>query len=892
MKPLLKKLVIAGVTSVLSLALVGAVGLLGAYVYLVPRLPSIESLKDVKLQVPLRVYASGGELMAEFGEMKRSPLTYEEIPDQVIKAFLAAEDDRFFEHPGVDYQGILRAAIHLVLTGRRTQGGSTITMQVARNFFLSREKTYLRKLNEIFLALKIEHELTKQEILELYLNKIYLGNRAYGIGAAAQVYYGKQIQDLDISQMAMIAGLPKAPSRYNPLANSRRAMERRNYVLRRMHELHFITDEQYQHALAERDTSSYHGQSVEVEAPYIAEMVRAAMVQRYGNDAYTQGYRVYTTVDAKRQAAANKSLRDALVAYDMRHGYRGPERHVDPLVDAAPAAWDDLLGQIHTVGGLKPAMVVQVDDQSVDAYLESGRMIRIPWSGLSWARPYVDDNHRGPQPKTAADILKAGDLIRVRQKKAGCWQLAEVPAVSGALVSLRPRDGAIQAMVGGFDYYRSKFNRVVQAERQPGSSFKPFVYSAALAKGYTAASIINDAPVVFDDPGLEATWRPENYSGHFFGPTRLRVGLIHSRNLVSIRLLRAIGIGYALRYVKRFGFDPQHLPHDLSLALGSGSLTPLQLARGYSVFANGGFRIEPYFIDRVYGPDGHLLLQTQPLQACPHCDTDQGDQSGQGGATETARDASAASQAANATKIPEPGEDILMPVAVTASGASSTAGNSSVDKDGFHMPGAPPPNFAASGISAKGAGGPNGGPGAGAAGGGASLAPLRPAPRVLTPQISYLMTTMMRDVIRHGTGRGARVLHRRDLAGKTGTTNDQRDAWFSGFNADTVTTAWVGFDSPRPLGGHETGARAALPMWIEFMRAALKGEPEKPLEQPPGMVSVRIDSKTGKPAPAGDPHAIFEIFRADHVPKASTSNAPDTDQGEQKNDSAIPEQLF
>ncbi len=829
MRPRLQKFLAFGLGSLFTLFLIGALGAIGTYAYLAPKLPSVDMLKDVQLQVPLRVFTRDGRLLAEFGEMKRTPLHYKQFPPQLIHAVLAAEDDRFFEHPGVDYQGIVRAAVHLAATGVRSQGGSTITMQVARNFFLTREKTFLRKINEIMLALKIDHELTKEEILELYLNKIYLGNRAYGVAAAAQVYYGKDLADLSLAQLAMIAGLPKAPSRYNPLADAHRALLRRDYVLGRMRELGFINDAQYAAARSSGVTASYHGQDREVEAPYVAEMARAQAVNRFGEDAYTAGYNVYTTITAPLQTAANRSLRDALIAYDQRHGYRGPEAHADFLDLDADATGPAGLESFPTIGGLVPARVLQVDDDAaaVYAYTAEGRVAYIAFDHMDWARPALPDGGFGPRPSKPSDVVQAGDVIRVRAASDGCSELVEVPEVSGALVSLRPQDGAILALVGGFDFYQSKFNRAVQAQRQPGSNFKPFVYAAALDKGFTPATIINDAPVVFDDPGLEDTWRPENYSGRFFGPTRLRQALIHSRNLVSIRLLRSIGVGYAIHYVSRFGFPTDHLPRNLSLALGSGAITPLQLVSGYAVFANGGYRVQSHFIDRIENSDGEVVYRPNPPQACPDCEEASGD--GEGKPVKVAA--------------PEP-----TPPAVPDDGSAAAA---------------PPP--------------------------------IVPAKRVLSPQTTYLMTSILRDVIRHGTGRGVLRLGRSDLAGKTGTTNDQRDAWFSGFNADIVTTAWVGFDTPRPLGTHETGARAALPMWREYMGAALEGVPETPLKQPRGLVTVRIDAETGRLASADDPHAMFETFRADQVPKpapgAVTHNYEGSG-GTPQESTGLTEQLF
>jgi penicillin-binding protein 1A len=784
----------------------GLVVLAAAFMFIAPELPPIERLKEVQLQVPLRVYASDGNLIAEFGEQRRKPIHYDELPQVVIDAILATEDDRFFEHPGVDYQGLLRAAVELIRTGEKRQGGSTITMQVARNFFLSSEKTYLRKLTEIFLALKIERYLTKQEILELYLNKIYFGQRAYGVGAAAEVYYGLPIEQLSVAQVAMIAGLPKAPSTNNPVSNPERALERRDYILGRMYVLNFINSEQYQQALAEPDNASLHTATIGVEAPYVAEMVRAHMVETYGQDAYHAGYRVITTLDSARQRAANSALRGDLLAYDRRHGYRGAEDQVELFSDQSEEDYRQLLQGRPTVGGLKPALVLELGDQSANVFVEDVGLVELSWEAISWARKFETANRRGPEPERAADILAAGDVIRVVEDKETGWKLAQVPQVSGALVSLRPQDGAVQALVGGFDFYTSKFNRASQAQRQPGSSFKPFVYSAALEKGYTLASVFNDAPVVFDDPSLETTWRPENYSGKFYGPTRVREALTHSRNLVSIRLQRAIGPGYAARYVQRFGFRADQIPRDLSLALGSGSATPLEMARAYSVWANGGFYIEPYFIQEILDPQGEALFTANPAVACLECEQE---------------DTELKEAAANRT------------TEVLPAAADSRHG-SIVEQAEEELLSEPEPVY---------------------------------AERVVPYDIVYLMTSMMQDVIKRGTGRRAMSLGRTDLAGKTGTTNDQRDAWFCGFNSQLVTTVWVGFDRVQPLGNGETGSRAALPMWIDYMANALNDVPPSTLPQPPGLVTVRIDAKTGLRLPPGEAGGLFELFRPEHVPE-------------------------
>jgi len=808
----LRYLFLAGFISIT----VGVLVLGATYLYLAPDLPDIETLKDVKLKLPLRVYARDGALIAEFGKERRTPVHFNDVPDLMIKAFLAAEDDRFFTHPGVDYQGLIRAAVHLIKTGQKGQGGSTITMQVARNFFLSREKTYLRKINEIFLSLKIEHELTKAEILELYLNVIYLGNRSYGVQAASQVYYGRNVHELSLAEIAMIAGLPKAPSRYNPVVNPKRALLRRNYVLGRMRSLEFITEEQYQQAKQTSVVASLHGLKLQVDAPYIAEMVRSEMLNRYGQDIYIKGYRVYTTIDSQSQAGANAALRKALLAYDKRHGFRGAERHFPELIGKEKIEWDQVLADIARVGGLKPGIVEKVEDKQATVYLGNGQQVIVGWDGVKWARVYIDVNQRGPELKSVSEILMPGDMIRIEPADKDKWQLSQIPKVAGALVSLAPKDGRILALTGGFDYFYSKFNRVTQAHRQPGSSIKPFIYTAALAKGFTPASIFNDAPVVFDDPALESTWRPENYSGKFYGPTRLREALVHSRNLVSIRLLREIGIGYTARYLKRFGITRDMIQRDLSLALGSGSVTPLDLASAYTVIANGGFRVTPYFIDRIEDDDGSVLFRSNPAIACVECEAEQ-------------KKAPASLPADSATTPPEQ--------------------------------------------------------------------PVNLAKRTLSAQNAYLIQSIMRDVVKRGTGRGALRLGRRDLAGKTGTTNDQRDAWFSGFNGDVVASAWVGFDKVQPLGNRETGGRAALPMWVDYMRVALKGVPETVLKQPVGMVTVRIDPVTGLLANATTRNAIFETFLAGKLPVRSDDtnterNSPNTGSNTQNNGSGQPDIIF
>jgi len=779
--------------------------IVAAYFYISPELPPIERLRDVQLQVPLRVYTQTGELIAEFGEQHREPVRYEQLPQAVIDAILATEDDRFFQHPGVDYQGLVRAVVKLIRTGEKRQGGSTITMQVARNFFLSREKTYLRKLTEIFLALKIERYLSKQEILELYLNKIYFGHRAYGIGAAARVYYGADIDQLTISQIAMIAGLPKAPSANNPVSNPKRALQRRNYVLKRMYSLDFIDIDTYNESRQEPDNASLHKAAVELKAPWIAEMVRSYMREHYGDDAYTAGYSVYTTISMVRQRAANAAVRKGLLDYDRRHGYRGVIRRIERIDELDDEQLASELKNVRPYGGLVPALVTGVEEQAAQLRLRDGSAIELDWEGLAWARRYITVNQRGPKLKQADEVLARGDIVYVQPQEER-WRLAQLPNVSGALVSVRPQDGALQALVGGFDFYLSKFNRAVQAQRQPGSSFKPFIYSAALNKGYTVASLFNDAPVVFDDPSLETTWRPENYSGKFYGPTRMREALTRSRNLVSIRLLRAVGPGYASRYVQRFGFRPEQVPRDLSLALGSGTATPLEMARAYSVWANGGFYTEPFFIEEIRDARGDVLFRTNPAIACDDCQTDEKDE-----------------ESASV----EPQEPVL---------TETVAAEQTM----------PEPVY---------------------------------AKRVVDAANVYLMTSMMQDVVRRGTGRRAMALGRKDLAGKTGTTNDQRDAWFCGFNAQLVTTVWVGYDRVQPLGNGETGSRAALPVWVDYMREALKEVPETVLSQPPGLITVRIDPQTGLRMPPGQPGGLFETFRPEYAPRQYSQPAADGERG-------------
>jgi penicillin-binding protein 1A len=814
---------------------------IGVYLFLAPDLPSIESLRDTRLQVPLRVYARSGELIAEYGEYRRIPVAFDDMPPLVEDAFLAAEDDRFWEHPGVDYQGLIRAAVELALTGEKRQGGSTITMQVARNIFLSSEKTYKRKLLEIFLALKIERELSKREIFELYLNKIYLGNRAYGVAAAAQVYYGKNLADLTSAQTAMIAGLPKAPSRFNPLANPERALLRRNYVLRRMKELDFIDEATYEQATQEPVTAQLHTAEVVPGGQYLGEMVRSDLYERFGDTIYTEGFSVATTLDADLQAAAVWALRDTLLDYDRRHGWRGATAHIDLPQDGSDPFAEGLV-EADITGGLVRGVVVDVEEKTATVLLPDELRVEIPWEGLEWAVAYRGVNSRGKAPEQAADVLSVGDVVRVEPREGGTFWLAQVPQVEGAFVAISPLDGAILAMVGGFDFFKSKFNRAVQAERQTGSGFKPFIYSAALENGFTTASLINDAPVVFDDPALEATWRPENYSGRFYGPTRLREALVKSRNLVSIRLLRAIDVGPAIRHAAKFGFDPALLPRDLSLALGSCTQTPLAMARGYAVFANGGFLIEPYYIESLDDADGQVIESAHPVIACEDegCEQYIQERAAAARQPETEPESEEAQTAENVTEqetAQDSGEADAEQEQAQAGDqgeAGQQPGEQSGEQDSEQ---------------------------------GTDTAAVTPAPRVISPENRFLMVSMMKDVVRRGTAaRVYRDLPRRDLAGKTGTTNDQHDAWFNGYNEKIVGIAWVGFDRHQPLGRGETGGRAALPMWLAFMRTALKGTPETDIPPPEGLVTVLIDAETGERAGPASTSTRFELFRPDEVP--------------------------
>lgn len=734
--------------NILLLGILGLIALAAVVASLEARLPSVDVLRDVQLQVPLKIYSADGKLIAEYGEKRRNPITLPEVPQKFIYAILATEDRRFYQHPGVDMRGILRATVSLVTKGTKEQGGSTITMQVARNFFLSRKKTFIRKINEILLAIKIEQELSKDEILELYLNKIYLGKRAYGIAAAADVYYGTTIDKLTLAQMATIAGLPQAPSAINPISDPAASLKRRAHVLSRMLTYEFITQKEYDAAMAEPVTAKYHARAIELEAPYVAEMVRLQMVDKIGDSAYDNGYKVITTVHSKHQHAANAAFRRALYEYDQRHGFRKPKQTLATTPGETESKklqrWHEELQLLPRVNTLIPAAITAIEHDKIHIILQDNKKAEISWNNMKWIRP-------GSSEHAISNIFQLGNVVYVTKTKINgattdAWRLAQIPEVSGALVALSPADGALLALIGGLDYEQSLFNRAAQAERQPGSSLKPFIYTAALDSGFTAASIINDAPIVQADPSQKNDWRPQNHTKRFYGPTRLRTGIVKSRNLVSIRLLNAVGIPNTINFLEHIGFERNSLPNGLSLALGTNSITPLKLAANYCVFPNGGSKIEPYFIKAVFDYQDNLIFEYKPTPPTP----------------------------------------------------------------------------------------------------------------VLNPKIAYLMTSILQDAVRTGTGRKAMELGRQDLAGKTGSTNDHYDAWFAGYNKDIVAITWLGFDEPRNL--KEYGSTAALPMWMYFIDQALKDSPNNPPLQPPGLITVRIDPQSGLLARAGQTDGIYELF--------------------------------
>ncbi|HLB42825.1 MAG TPA: PBP1A family penicillin-binding protein [Gammaproteobacteria bacterium] len=751
-------------TLIITSLFLSAIVIVGALYYIEYELPNIDALNTVQLQVPLQIYTQDEKLIATFGEKRRIPIPYEQIPKPLIEAVLATEDQRYFKHKGVDIPGLGRAALRLLKTGKKLEGGSTITMQVARSFYLSRQKTIGRKIREILLAIKIEHKLTKQKILELYLNKVFFGNRAYGVAAAAAVYYGKPLDELTLDQYTTLAGIPKAPSSLNPLANPEAAKKRRDHVLVRMREEGYLDNTTYEKAINAPINASYHDLKTEVKAPYAAELVREQLEQMYGDSIYTDGFKVYTTIRSNLQQAANVAIRDNVIAYDQRHGYRGPMQNLGIPSIAVIDNWTNELKKIPIVNKLEPAAIFEITSKTITVLQRNGDLTIIPWSGLAWARKQVNADYLGPKPKRANQIGKLGDVVYINLTSQGDYQLAQMPRAEAGLVALNSKNGAMLAMVGGFDYQNSKFNVITSANRQPGSSFKPFVYSAALDKGYTLATVINDAPIVVEQLD-NSFWRPQNETRKFYGPTRLRTAIMQSRNLVSIRLLALMGLSHTTDYLRRFGFSAAQLPPGLSLALGTATVTPLQMAQAYAVFANSGQKVVPYIIDTIRDTQDQVIYQARPLVACEeNCPRD-----------------------------------------------------------------------------------------------------IVPAPRAISKQNAFLMTSALHDVIQRGTATLAKTLGRNDIAGKTGTTQNQVDAWFTGFTLDLVAVTWMGFPQPQSL--HEYGAQAALPVWIQFMQTALKGKREHVIEQPSGIVSIRIDPMTGKRTSANDPNAIFEYFMLPYVPE-------------------------
>ncbi len=757
-----------GILLGLGLLGVAAIGVL--YWLIAPTLPPVQALREVELQVPLRVETRDGFLIANFGEMRRIPVRIDQVPACIRHAFLAAEDARFYDHPGVDWRGIFRA-VWLLGTGHegRVPGGSTITQQVARNFFLSAEYKIKRKLSEILLALRIERELTKDEIFELYLNKIFLGHRSYGIAAAADFYYGKTLDQLTLPECAMLAALPKFPSTGNPLTRPQRALERRNYVLDRMLEVGYIDRATHQAAQAEPERAAPHESPAEINAPYLAEMVRMEALARLGDKAMEEGYTVVTSIDSAMQHAANEAVRAGILDYDRRHGYRGPEAQLDLAESDPEMRWrlDPLAGR-YNISGLHPALVLESGADLARLELRDGDVVEIDLAAVKWARNYLSVGSRGPEPRRVDEVVKPGDVVRVHPDEEGKWQFSQMPAVQSALASLESDTGAIRALVGGFSFALNKFNRATQSARPPGSSFKPFVYSAAFDRGFNPGSLVNDAPIVLPDPSQpDGWWRPRNDDGTFMGPMRLRDAMARSRNLVSVRLLEAIGAQAGREYILKFGFAPESMPPNLSLALGTSAVAPLTLARGFATFINGGHLIDPWFIEKIVDRNGQVVYQAAPGVACTLC--------------------------------PQ------------------------------------------------------------------TLANLPEAPQAIDPRNAFLIESMLKDVVTRGTGSRANVLKRSDLGGKTGTTNEFRDVWFSGFGGNLVTTVWVGFDDFTSLGNGEFASRTALPIWVDYMRVALADAPERESTTPEGLIRVALNRHTGALADNGDPNAISELVRREDL---------------------------
>ena len=869
------------IISVSALFLLGLVLVIGTYFYIKADLPSVDVLKDVRLQTPMRIYTQDGMLISQYGVKRRIPLKLSEVSPKLIQAVIATEDSRFYDHPGIDPIGMMRALVNLVLTGEKGQGGSTLTMQLARDFFLTRDKHYIRKIREIVIAWHMEQVLTKDEILELYLNKVELGHRAFGFGAAAQVYYGKTVNELTLAQIATIAGLPQAPSVLNPISRPDRAVVRRRIVLLRMLDEGYINQAEFDEAAAAPVSAKRHGAEIELDAPYLADHIYNEMISIYGKEeAETGGYQVFSTVPSNLQIAAQQALQRNLHDYDERHGYHGPIRQLwenseankapsteeddEKITGTDPKQWSEqqmseLLADYPTFESLHAAIVVKVNEQDIVVFDKQGQYRTIDWEGLDWARPFINDTKQGPEPKVASDILKAGAFILIRQREDDLhWQLAQYPEASSAFIALDPHNGAAQAVVGGYSFYQSQFNRATQAKRQVGSNIKPFIYSAALDNGYTLASIINDAPITQWEAGTGTAWRPENSPAEYDGPIRLREALTKSKNVVSVRLVRALGVNLVEKHLARFGFNLADIPNDETVSLGSGSHTPLEVVTAMATIANGGFLIQAHFIQRIEDDYGKLLWQVDPAYACDPCDK----------------------QVEEIDSTAEPTETDVEAMLAAEFGLHQTPVSQQKTK--------------------------------------------RQAPRVISAENAFLVAEMMRSAVsingrweNRGTGwRTALLLKREDVAGKTGTTNDVRDTWFSGFTPDLVATAWVGFDdSNRRLGrasanrnlvnknpekynyiGNamvetEAGAVAAQPAWIRFMQKALDGVPEHQLPMPTDLVTVRIDRNSGKLTSRTDKTSMFEYFVEGSEPQVFVAESEIIDSGDDDTKQAA-EEIF